>query len=120
MAKITLAIGQSQSLKDKRAVVRRIKDRVHEKLGVSINEVGSQDIWQRAELGCAVTSGERRKALEVLDEVVRAIAAIEGGSIIAVAKDAITFDAPDVAVAIDDRTGSGDKAIAQDDWIPDA
>src|SRR4051794_4774391 len=104
MAKITLAIGHSQSLKDKRAVVRRIKDRVHEKLGVAVNEVGSQDIWQRAELGCAVTSGERRKVLELLDEVIRAIAGIEGGgAIIAVAKDAVTFDAPEVAVAIDDR-----------------
>jgi uncharacterized protein YlxP (DUF503 family) len=140
MAKITLALGQSQSLKDKRAVLRRIKDRVHEKLGIAINEVGSQDIWQRAELGCAVTSGERRKALELLDGVIRLIAGLEsGGAIIAVAKDAITFDAPDVALTIDDRglspggsaaegrrggiddrTGSGDKAIAQDDWIPDA
>ena len=34
--------------------------------------------------------------------------------------DVTTLDAPDVAVAIDDRTGSGDKAIAQDDWVPDA
>ncbi len=120
MAKITVAISQSQSLKDKRAVVRRIRDRVHERIGVVINEVGAQDIWQRAELGCAVASGERRKALELLDEVVRAIGAIEGGAIIAVAKDVTTLDAPDVPVAIDDRTGSGDKAIAQDDWVPDA
>ncbi len=128
MAKITVAISQSHSLKDKRAVVRRIKDRVRDKLGVVVNEVGAQDIWQRAELGCAVTSGERKKALELLDQVVRAIGAIgelDGAAIVAVAKDALTFEAPDVpvgaSVAIDDRTGAGDKAAAaQDAWVPEA
>ena len=120
MVKITVAIGQAHSLKEKRMVVRRIKDRVRDRLGVVVNEVGAQDIWQRAELGCAVTSGERRKALELVDEVVRAIGAIEGGAIVAVAKDAVTFDTESEPVVIDDRTGAGDKAAAQDDWIPDA
>ena len=122
MARISVAIGQSHSLKDKRMVVRRIKDRVRDRLGVVINEVGELEIWQRAELGCAVTSGERRKALELLDEVIRVIGAIEGGAIIAVAKDAISFDPPLTDVIVDDRTGAGDKAAAAagDDWVPDA
>ena len=122
MARISVAIGQSHSLKDKRMVVRRIKDRVRDRLGVVINEVGELEIWQRAELGCAVTSGERRKALELLDEVIRVIGAIEGGSIIAVAKDAMTFEMPLTDVVIDDRTGAGDKAsaVAGDEWVPDA
>jgi uncharacterized protein YlxP (DUF503 family) len=136
MARISVAISQSHSLKDKRMVVRRIKDRVRDRVGVVVNEVGELDIWQRAELGCAVTSGERRKALELLDEVIRVIGGIEGGAIIAVAKDAITFDADGPAsnvvvtrgepaladVVVDDRTGAGDKAaaVAGDDWVPDA
>lgn len=122
MARISVSIGQSHSLKDKRMVVRRIKDRVRDKLGVVVNEVGELDIWQRAELGCAVTSGERRKALELVDDVIRVIGAIEGGAIIAVAKDAITFEPTLAEVVVDDRTGAGDKAAAAagDDWVPDA
>lgn len=122
MARISIAIGQSHSLKEKRMVVRRIKDRVRDRVGVVVNEVGAQDIWQRAELGCAVTSGERRKALELLDEVIRVIGAIEGGAIVAVAKDAVTFDPTLTDVVVDDRTGAGDKAAAAagDDWVPDA
>ena len=122
MARISIAIGQSHSLKEKRMVVRRIKDRVRDRAGVVVNEVGAQDIWQRAELGCAVTSGERRKALELLDEVIRVIGAIEGGAIVAVAKDAVTFDPTLTDVVVDDRTGAGDKAAAAagDDWVPDA
>jgi hypothetical protein len=124
MARISVVIGQSHSLKDKRMVVRRIKDRVRDKLGIAINEVGEVEIWQRAELGCAVTSGERRKALELLDEVVRVVTASDGAEVVGVAKDAITFAAElssePLTAAVDDRTGAGDKAAGGDDWVPDA
>ena len=103
-------------------VIRRIKDRVRERVGVVVNEVAELDKHQRAELGCAVVSGERHKALERIDEVVRVAQSASGGQVVAVARDAWTFDAPAAEVAtIDDRTGSGDKAGAGgDDWIPDA
>jgi len=120
LAKLVVAIGQSHSLKDKRMVVRRIKDRVHAKLGVVVNEVGAQDVWQRAELGCAVVSGDRAVALDKIDEVIRVIAG-GGADIVAVAKDAWTYDSDPVPMAVvDDRTGTGEKAAAAgDDWIPD-
>jgi hypothetical protein len=43
-----------------------------------------------------------------------------GGQVVGVAKDVWTFDAAlEAAPEITDRTGSGDKAAADDDWIPD-
>lgn len=123
MAQLTVAIEHSHSLKEKRMVIRRIKDRVRERVGVAISEVGALDRWQRAELGCAVASGERHQALELLDEVIRVATSASDGQVIAVAKDVWTFDAPATPVApIDDRTGSGDKAAgaAGDDWVPEA
>lgn len=126
IARLTVTIDQSHSLKEKRMVVRRIKDRVRERAGVVINEVGELDRWQRAELGCAVTSGDRAKALEVLDEVIRVAAAAVsagGATLAAIARDVWTFDAPSAPVTpVDDRTGAGDKAAgaAGDDWVPDA
>jgi len=126
IVRLTVVIDQSHSLKEKRMVIRRVKDRVRERLGVAINEVGELDRWQSAELGCAVTSGERQKALEILDDVVRVVssAIIAGGAAVtAIAKDVWTFDAPAAPYApVDDRTGSGDKAAgaAGDDWVPDA
>ena len=121
VAKLGLVIDQSHSLKDKRMVLRRIKDRVRDRLGVVINEVGDQDVWQRAELGCAVVSADRARALALIDEVVRVAMSAGGAEIVAIAKDALTFDAEaGPLAAIDDRTGSGDKAQAEDDWVPDA
>lgn len=104
-------------------VLRRIKDRVRERLGVSIQEVGQQDSWQRSDLGCAVVSGERSKAVDVLDQVVRLAMSAGGSEIVAVAQDVVTFDGSPVSYTpVDERTGSGDKAQADDgaDWIPDA
>jgi uncharacterized protein len=124
MARISLTLAGAHSLKEKRMVIRRIKDRVRERLGVFVSEVGSpevKDAWQRSELGVAVASGDRQKALAVIDEVVRVAMAAGGAEIVAIAKDSIAFDAPASPLAIiDDRTGSGDKAAGSDDWIPDA
>jgi uncharacterized protein YlxP (DUF503 family) len=126
IARLTVAIGQAHSLKEKRMVLRRVKDRVKERLGIAVNEVGEQDVWQRAELGVAVTSADRAKAFELLDDVVRVVsAALAAGDaqLVGIAKDVTTFDAKSTPVAVvDDRTGAGDKAIgaAGDDWIPDA
>ncbi|MBS1122402.1 MAG: hypothetical protein H6Q90_4630 [Deltaproteobacteria bacterium] len=121
IAKLTVVIPDSHSLKEKRMVIRRVKDRVRERLGVVLNEVGELESWQRAELGCAVVSGERQKALELVDEVVRVVQSASGGQLVGVARDAWTYDvAPAPISLVDDRTGSGDKAIASDDWVPDA
>ena len=127
MAKLSLMLAEAHSLKEKRMVLRRIKDRVRERLGVFVNEVGSsasKDSWQRSELGVAVVSSDRQKALSLLDDVIRVAMAAGGASITAVAKDAVTFDAEPTMFSgtelSDDRAGSGDKAVAGDDWIPEA
>jgi len=52
---VELHIAHSQSLKDKRMVLRRIKDRLH-KFNVAVAEVEHQDLWQRAGLGIVAIS----------------------------------------------------------------
>ena len=47
---LELYLPLSQSLKDKRMVLRRVKDRVGA-MNVSVAEVAHQDLWQRAGLG---------------------------------------------------------------------
>lgn len=120
IVQLTLVIAHSHSLKDKRMVIRRIKDRVRERVGVVVNEVGEHDSWQRSELGCAVTSVDRVKALSLIDEVVRVAQAACDGQIVAIAKDVWTFSAPSEPVTVSERTGAADKAGADESWVPDA
>jgi uncharacterized protein YlxP (DUF503 family) len=51
-------VPESHSLKEKRMVLRRIKDRVSNKFNCAIAEVGHHDEWQTVELGFAVVANE--------------------------------------------------------------
>ena len=54
----TLAIPDSRSLKDKRSVLRSLKDRAVGKMNVSVAEVGHQDAWKSAELAFVTVAAE--------------------------------------------------------------
>ena len=69
IARVTLFVAGSHSLKEKRVVLRRVKDLVRQKFNVSIAEVGENDVWQRAVLGLSVVGNERRFVESQLDEV---------------------------------------------------
>jgi uncharacterized protein len=56
-----------QSLKEKRSVVKSLKDRLHDRFNVSVAETAHQDVWQRAELTACVVAGQRRQAESVLE-----------------------------------------------------
>jgi uncharacterized protein YlxP (DUF503 family) len=68
---VELRIGESQSLKDKRQVVKPILDGARRRYGVSASEVGFQDQWQRARLGFAVVASSQGQATEIMDKVDR-------------------------------------------------
>lgn len=66
---VSAFLGDAHSLKDKRQVLKSVKDRIHGKFNVSVAEVADQDLWQKATLGVAVVSNDTKHALEVLHEV---------------------------------------------------
>lgn len=67
---IELIIRASQSLKDKRRVVKSVKDRLHREHLISVAEVGSQDHLQVATLGVAVAAEGAQRCSAVLDTVI--------------------------------------------------
>lgn len=71
IARVTLYLAGSHSLKEKRMVVRRVKDLVRDKFNVSIAEVGDNDVWQRAVLGICLVGNDGRFVESSLDEVLR-------------------------------------------------
>ena len=73
-ATVEIFLPDSQSLKAKRGVIKRLRERVRRKFNVSIAEVGYLDKWQRSTLGIGVVSNEVRFADQVLAKVVREIA----------------------------------------------
>jgi uncharacterized protein YlxP (DUF503 family) len=67
-------LPMSQSLKDKRMVLRRIKDRLGA-MNVAVAEVAHQELWQRAGLGVVTVAssdeGASRTLTSALDEIER-------------------------------------------------
>lgn len=68
---VEIRIPTSQSLKDRRQIVRSVLDGARQRFGVSAAEVGGQDTWQRASLGFAIVASEARLVEEVIDSIDR-------------------------------------------------
>ena len=62
-----LHLPAAQSLKDKRQVVRSIKERVRERVRAAVAEVEFQDLWQRAAIGIAVVAADGGQVRELLN-----------------------------------------------------
>ena len=75
---VELFIPHALSLKDKRMVLRRIKDRL-QKLNVAVAEVEHQDLWQRAQLGIVAISTTTDHAEEQLRAAADEIDRVEPG-----------------------------------------
>lgn len=82
ICRIELRIPQTHSLKAKRQVLRKIKDRVKNKFNVSIAEVGENDKWQSSLLGLALVGNDRRQINSALDVVINFIENLNAAEII--------------------------------------
>ena len=60
---IEVQIPYAHSLKEKRAVVKRITERLKGKFNVSVSEIGEQDKWQRSRIAI-VTVGTSPKVVD--------------------------------------------------------
>jgi uncharacterized protein len=77
-----LHLAGCRSLKDKRHVLKSLKDRLHHRFNVSAAETDHQDLWQRAELTVCVVSTDRRHAEQVLREADRLVAGAAGARVL--------------------------------------
>ena len=75
---VDVHLPYAQSLKDKRMVLRRIKDRL-QKFNVAVAEVEHQDRWQRARLGIVAISTTTDHAEEQLRAAADEIERVEPG-----------------------------------------
>lgn len=78
---IELYLPMSGSLKDKRMVLRRVKDRL-KAFNVAVAEVAHQDLWQRAGLGVVTVAGSEDMAGETLASALREIDRVEPGLVV--------------------------------------
>ncbi|MCK4463898.1 MAG: DUF503 domain-containing protein [Candidatus Omnitrophica bacterium] len=71
--KIHMEIISSSSLKDKRAVLKGLKERIRRRFNVSISEIGNHDKWQRATLGISSISHDKQFIETMLNKIINYI-----------------------------------------------
>ncbi|HEV2205450.1 MAG TPA: DUF503 domain-containing protein [Candidatus Acidoferrales bacterium] len=57
---LEIQISDAQSLKDKRQVLRSLKDRLRANFNVAVAELAYQDLWQRSRVGVVSLSGDSK------------------------------------------------------------
>ena len=68
-----LSLPGCSSLKEKRSVVRSLRDRLRKRFNVSVAETGPQDVRDRAILTIALVASDGRMAESVLDRADRLV-----------------------------------------------
>jgi len=77
---VELFLPGARSLKDKRMVLRRVKDRLG-RFNVAVAEVEHQDLWQRAGLGIVAIATSQAHVEQQLSAVADEIERVEPGAI---------------------------------------
>ena len=78
---LEIVLQNSHSLKDKRHVVKSLKDRLRGKFNVAVAEIDCQDLWQRAVVAAVTVSSDRLYDERVLQSVEDEAAALLGAEL---------------------------------------
>lgn len=67
---IEILIYESNSLKEKRQVIKSIIERIKSKFNASVAEVGFNDLWNRSLIGFAVVSNNKSLCEESIGKII--------------------------------------------------
>jgi len=80
--KLELYLPGNSSLKEKRMVLKSLKDRVRRVFNVSIAELDEHDKWQKAIVGIAAIGRDKRGINSLLDKAVNFITGLRNLEIV--------------------------------------
>jgi len=82
VGRVELHLPNVDSLKNKRHVLKGLKEKVKHRFDVAVAEVDHHDSWQRATLAVASISHDSRHANEVVSKAVAFIESLVAGHVI--------------------------------------
>ncbi len=79
---LEIHLPYAHSLKEKRVVVRKIKDRLRARFNVAVAELDHQELWQRAVVGVVSISSHQQNLETVMEDVQRESEKVLGGDLV--------------------------------------
>lgn len=89
--KIEFHIHENDSLKGKRKIVKSMVDKIKHKFNVAVAEVGSNDKWQRIEIGISTIGNDRRHIDSSLNNILDYIESLYLAEIVDVKTEVINL-----------------------------
>ncbi len=80
---LEIHVEQSHSLKEKRHVVKSLKDRLRERFNVSVAEIDFLDSWQNSVVAAVTVANDRVRAEQILQAVEAHASSVLGGALAA-------------------------------------
>lgn len=78
---LDIHVEHSHSLKEKRHVIKSLKDRLRDRFNVAVAEIDHLDSWQNSVIAAVTVANDRSRAEQVLQAVEAHAAGMLGGSL---------------------------------------
>ncbi len=124
VARLTLQIPESGSLKAKRQVLRRVTERVKARFNVAVAEVDDQDLWQKASIALAVVGNERRHVDEQMEKIIHFVEEMYVAPLMSREKEILAFgdklfqhELPPARAAADEDGDGGEETEAEGEGL---
>ena len=92
---VELHVPGAQSLKDKRSVVKSLRDRLRGRFNVAVAELDANEKWQRATVGIAALGSERAYVEGLVKGVAAWLRAAGAADVIRIEEEYVTAGEPD-------------------------
>lgn len=73
LLELDLYLPEVSSLKEKRGIIKSLKDRIRNRFNVSVAETDSNELWQRAQIGIAIVTNSGGNANSILSRVIKVV-----------------------------------------------
>jgi len=115
LLQIELFIPHSTSLKDKRRVVRSVRDKFHREHLVAIAEIEALERHRTCVLGLAFVSNAQAHVERTLDAIERKLDRLPDAQLVGVSRDIIRGDQPPVGRSVEPDGALWDERDRRDD-----
>ena len=88
---MALYLPACRSLKEKRSVLRKVKDKFFSKYKILLAEVDDLDLWQKSSLGFAVVGNDKKTIESLIEKAVNFLEFKDGAEIIDKATEFIHY-----------------------------
>ncbi len=87
-----LFMPHNHSLKEKRQILQKVKERVLSQMKLNVAEVGDPELWQRATLGFAVVGNDQKVLDSTITRTMNFIVSMHVGEVSGENRDVIHYE----------------------------